>query len=791
MRDPTRPARAGSLALRRCALGTLAAVLLAGTPAAASTQGSAATVPARGAAAVPPRAVPGMPAQGVALEFPRGTGAALFRRGETVLVVFDSPDLRNPQALRHPALAGGVEVKKLPQGTVLAIPASLAPAIGLARGPSGWVLGPSRTAPASTETTTAEAAALGAGPGPAPAVVIGGVLPNRVVPLRDPESGLPLLVGTTREAGRGFVGGRRAPEYDLLRTELGVAVLARSESLQLQPLPDRFLLTGSVLSPLPLDTAALGPTASASMTRCLGLPDLPTDQLLLRLRSQSAQLAATEPLARAARRRDLAATMLALGMGHEAQAEMARAAAEDASGATVAGEGRTLAAAASLVAGRVEEAAAGLRADAALPGCDEQVLWRSLFLAQAGDAEAAVPGLRASLPLLLAYPPGLRDRLLPVLGEAFAQAGAWEPLRALLADESRKARLPLAAASLAEADGNTEAALAGYDALARGRDRKARSVALRRAVELRLRTGLIDAAAAARAYSASPVAWRGDAAERDARIRLAQLLAQSEDAAGALALLRQTAALFPDHAATARREAGRILRGALDTGSPLAAVAAFQAASDFLPPEDRDAAEARLAGAAAGTRPARARLGAARRGGRAGGRGQCRGTGGDRGSAWPRSGSPRTTRPERNPPWMRRIRRTLPEALRARRTTLAAAIAERRGSAATAAAQPESGAEETRAATAEAALGRRDWAAAAQALGRHLDARLPAAPAPLGREQQEAALRLAAALVLAGDDAALAALRERVADRMREGPHAEAFARLVSARAAPRVAAAR
>ena len=132
----------------------------------------------------------------------------------------------------------------------------------------------------------------------------------------------------------------------------------------------------------------------------------------------------------------------------------------------------------------------------------------------------------------------------------------------------------------------------------------------------------------------------------------------------------------------------------------------------------------------------------------------------------------------------------LPEALRARRTTLAAAIAERRGG--PAAARPGTGAAEaTSAAGAEAALGRRDWAAAAQALGRNLDARLPAAPATLGREQREAALRLAAALVLAGDDAALAALRERVADRMRDGPHADAFARLVGARALPGVAAAR
>ena len=48
-------------------------------------------------------------------------------------------------------------------------------------------------------------------------------------------------------------------------------------------------------------------------------------------------------------------------------------------------------------------------------------------------------------------------------------------------------------------------------------------------------------------------------------------------------------------------------------------------------------------------------------------------------------------------------------------------------------------------------------------------------------------LRLAAALVLAGDDAAVAALRGRFAGRMQDGPHADAFARLV---AEPRPAAA-
>jgi hypothetical protein len=484
MRIPTEPGKAGPRRPARRAWRwalAFAAILLGDASAASGQQHPPAAARAaadrgQAAAAGPPRgerSASGSRAEGIALDFPRGTGAALFRRGEAVLAVFDSPDLRNPEALlRHPAAAGAVQVRTLPQGTVLVLPAGSALASGLARGPSGWLLGLSRASPGGAETGIGQA--LGTGPGPVPGVAIGGVPPNRVVVMRDPESDLPLLVGTTREPNRASAGGRRAPEYDLLRTELGVAVLARSESLQLQALPDRFLLSGSVLSPLSLDAAAVGPAPGAAMTRCLGLPDLQPERLVARLRSQSALLAGTEPLARAARRRDLAATMLALGMAHEAQAEMNRAAAEDADGAA-APEGRALAAAAALVAGRVEEASAAFGTDfAAVANCDELALWRSLFLTQAGDAAAALPGLRAAMPLLRSYPPGLRGRLLPFVADAFARADAWPALRALLADEAAEARFPLAAAMLAEADGNDGGALAGYDAAARGRDRKAR-----------------------------------------------------------------------------------------------------------------------------------------------------------------------------------------------------------------------------------------------------------------------------------------------------------------------------
>uniref|UniRef100_UPI0018DF54BB hypothetical protein n=1 Tax=Neoroseomonas rubea TaxID=2748666 RepID=UPI0018DF54BB len=54
------------------------------------------------------------------------------------------------------------------------------------------------------------------------------------------------------------------------------------------------------------------------------------------------------------------------------------------------------------------------------------------------------------------------------------------------------------------------------------------------------------------------------------------------------------------------------------------------------------------------------------------------------------------------------------------------------------------------------------------------------APAALAREDRVALARAAAFAALAGDDAALAALRDAHGERMREGPLSEAFAALTS-----------
>jgi hypothetical protein len=70
----------------------------------------------------------------------------------------------------------------------------------------------------------------------------------------------------------------------------------------------------------------------------------------------------------------------------------------------------------------------------------------------------------------------------------------------------------------------------------------------------------------------------------------------------------------------------------------------------------------------------------------------------------------------------------------------------------------------------------REWSGAAEALARHAEANLPAAPAPLDADAQQTVLRLAAFLTLAEDEAGLGRLRARFGAQMAATPMAAAFA---------------
>ncbi|MBK1662653.1 hypothetical protein, partial [Paracraurococcus ruber] len=478
----------------------------------------------------------------ILLPVPAGTGAALLRRGGDVLLVLDSEEAPDLRPLRHDATFAALAAETLPGATLLRLPLPAPAELRARRDAAGWVIEAHRAPPPVEGATMV----LEAEAGPPPRLLLRAAQPGRVVPVRDPETGLPLLLGTLREGTEAMRAGRRLPELDLPPTMLGAAVLARSDGIALQALAGRFAVAAAGGARFALEAAVAQAASSPSMTRSFDLPGQPPAELLTRLQSLQASIVAAAPLQRLAQRRAAGEVLLALGLPQEAQAVLSLGFGEDPRNAA---DPRyaALVGAAALLAGRVSEAGALRAPDWA--DTDESTLWRAALKAAQGEWAPAAPGFAATLPLLLTYPAGLRARLLPLAALSLAEGRERAALRRLVEamPEGEEAMLPRA--MLAELEGRAEEALAGYDRVAMGRDRQARARAIRRGVELRLATGRMDARQAARALEVALFAWRGDATETEARLRVAALRRQAGDARGALALLRETAAMAPDQAA--------------------------------------------------------------------------------------------------------------------------------------------------------------------------------------------------------------------------------------------------
>jgi len=709
-----------------------------------------------------------LPGGGLAVPAGADVGAALFRRGEFWLLVLDAPLPLDLSGLaQHPVLAQ-VEVSRGAQATTLRLPAAAFAAPTLRRDAQAWLL-EAPNPPAALRSILPEVE-----PGPPIRLLLRSANPASTLAVLDPETGGVLLVGTQREGGAATPTGRRSATLDILPTRLGVAILPRADTLSLRLLEDRFVLDAAPGTALALGDAA-GPIAvdAAAMSRHFDLPTESVPALSERLRNATLAVVSAPPLGRGQPRLRAAEALLALGLPQESQSMSALAMRED---PRLAESPRALAlqGAAALVAGRVAEAQ-GVAAPG-VPNSDEAQLWRGLYDAArpGGDRAAAAAAIAAGLPLLLGYPEPLRDRLIAPAAEALLEGGEVAAARRLLAARPEgDPALALARARLQEAEGAVEPALAAYGAVAQGRDRRARAIALRRAAELRLATGRLDAAGAATAVEATLAAWRGDALESEARLRVAALRTQAQDPRGAFEQLRETEALFPDLAAQLRPLQATALLGALERESPIAAVTLFDAHRALLPPGDAtETALASLADRLAALdlvdraqhvlRQALARAAGDEARARIGLRLATLALGaGDEAKA--REALAETEAPG------------LPMALTVERTLLDARALNRLGQHAAAAARYRQAGLAGLPELAESLAERQDWAGAAAAMGELLATRLPPAPAPLQEPERRLVVRTAALLALAGQESGLTLLRNAEAGRMAGGPLEEAF----------------
>ena len=487
---------------------------------------------------------------GAAFSVPFGAevGAAALRRGSLALIVFDQRRPVDMAALREDPLLANASVQLLPAATLIRIRLPAGLEVALSRpSTNAWTValipGPVPIHPIRPVLAQDETAISGRA-----RVLLPGDAPGQAISLADPDTGATLLLGTQRKPGQGLAVARHTPRYVLLPTWQGVAVLPLADSLSLRAAKDGFVLTGADLpSAQAAATDAEREADAAGLTRRFDFPALPASGLQRRIQSQVAAAAAAPARARGKKRLAAAQTMIALGLGVEAQAMLQVATEEDPALAETA-DAAGLAAIAAMLADRMEEARA--IDDPRLTGTDEIALWRAVRAArqQKGSPQAAA-AFAATLPLVLAYPPGLRDRLLPMVIETMIVGGEAAAATPALVQHKDNPGLALARAMKLQADGNVDGALAAYDAVVNGPDRRQRALAASNAVELSLAEHRIDAAAAADALDRRLYSWRGGRHELELRVRVATLRAQAGGWRPALALLRETLGVFPDQKA--------------------------------------------------------------------------------------------------------------------------------------------------------------------------------------------------------------------------------------------------
>lgn len=495
----------------------------------------------------------GQPGHVLALPFAAQVGAAAFRRGSDAVVVFDERRPIDLKPLQDDAVFGAARIQLLPAATVLRLRLPPQTELRLQRTIAGWnvtAIGGDADLPKLHAIQPEYQDSR---------VVLPAAIPGMVVSIPDSDTGGLLLVGTQRKEGEAVATQRFAPDYTLLPTWQGVLVELLSDAVVLRATGAGFAIgvdgPGRQLVSSRPDPAVASAAGASRMSRIYDFPDLKPEALLRRLQGAEAAAGAAPIQSRTLPRRAVAEAMMALGLGPEAQSVLGLVATTNANAGDdpqLAG----LAAVAALLSGREREA--GALDDDRLSGSDEIALWRAVRSAMrsAGNADAASV-FANTLPLLLAYPQPLRDRILPLASETMAQGGQSTAAATLLELHADDPSLDLARAFVAQAQSGgllppTQAgkfaaeALSIYDRLAKSSDRLIRVRAARSGAELRLAIGQATPAQTAETLGKLIYAWRGDDAEVAQRLRIADLLVQSGQGRQALTLLRETEQLWPD-----------------------------------------------------------------------------------------------------------------------------------------------------------------------------------------------------------------------------------------------------
>jgi hypothetical protein len=527
------------------------------------------------------------PELSILLPFDKQVSAAAFGRGGQGHAVFDDSRAIDLAALKTDPVFASARIQLTPSATQLTMALPPGAHLALRRHAEGWAV----TIATGTPDLPAAQARLKDG-------VVTIAMPQAAdsLVLVDPDTGGKLLVGTVRDHGGALDVPHLSPEFRLLPSWDGVVVAAIGDRLALTPTKTGFALrnaAGPKLEAVITDAAQTALESAGALTRRFAIAPLPIAALRQRLGADVQAAAAAPKQGRFVPRLLAAQDMLALGLDREA-ASLLDAAMQDDPAQASRPDAVALLAMARFLAGIAPPEGAPTLPDAlanpALGASDEVALWRALAPAQADPPAARAATVAADWRLLLAYPPPLRRRLMPLAAAILIDGHQIPAAQDVLAASDDPGVAP-ARARLLQAQGKLADAAILLDRVAAGTDRKRAAQAALDAIELRLQTKQLTAAQAAHAILGQLYAWRDPGFETASRARMAALLVQAGAFREALAQLRETERLFPDthaavHAAEQRAVQALVQAGSAAKLSPLDLVALVDENADLLGEHD-------------------------------------------------------------------------------------------------------------------------------------------------------------------------------------------------------------
>lgn len=454
-------------------------------------------------------------------------GAAVFRRGDAVWVVFDTAarmDLSGAKALEgvgKPRWAAG------PDFTAVRIPAGEGQGVSARADGASWIV-----------TVGGAAGTVGgvdidrddSGQTALTARMAGA---TKAVWLTDPMVGDRFAAVTALAPGKGLKAGRRTVDLNLLPTAHGLAVETPTDDLTVKADGDLVTLTrprGLTLSP---PTVGLEPAEAADAPRAASRPALilsewgETGEAGFAARHRALQDAAERETGRAVEdprapieaRLAYARFLVGSGLGYEAIGVLNALVKQTPAMQGVA-EVRGLRGAARAAIGRLAEAEADFSAGA-LAGDPSTRVWQGYIAAQRGDWPAARRAFAAGAGVVDAFPPEWRARFGAAHALAAVETGDLDAARELLAyvfsqpgvAAADQLAARLVQAKLFEAEQTPERALAVYKAVARAPLDGVATPARLGVIRLEMAKGALKADQAAAQLEALKWRWRGDATE--------------------------------------------------------------------------------------------------------------------------------------------------------------------------------------------------------------------------------------------------------------------------------------